>query len=217
MNEPMVGADDDWLNLFAPEEEAAIAERSAIRYELAAIEQAFFDDLDRRMREAGFVRLEGEALAWPKLADEDRNGLCYSRDGLVACHTSDSWRILARATGELLAELPEEVAVVARFARKAEPILWRTSWPPADPLLGARLRQIASECAEDELRMCQAVQARLETWLNKRKGMEVLHPLPSNGPQQGIASAKAETPVCGAPRVLPGRETYAGGGSARPA
>jgi hypothetical protein len=217
MNESMDDADDDWFDLFTPEEGAAIAELSAIRYEMAAFEQAFFDDLDRRMREAGFIRLAGEALSWPGLADEDRNGLCYSRDGLVACYTGSGWRVLARATGELLTELPEEADLVARFVMKAEPILCRTSWPPRGPLLGARLRQIAGECVEDELRICQAVQARLETWLNKRKGMEVLHPLPSNGPQQGIASAKAETPVCGAPRVLPGRETYAGGGSARPA
>jgi hypothetical protein len=183
MNELMDDVDDGWFDLFTPEESAAIAEQSAIRYELAAIEQAFFDDLDRRMREAGFVRLEGEALSWSGLADEDRNGLCYSRDGLVACHTSDSWRILARATGELLAELPEEVAVVARFARKAEQILWRTSWPPTGPLLGIRLRQIASECAEDELRMCQARQARLERWLREHKGTNVLRPLSSTGPQ----------------------------------
>jgi hypothetical protein len=183
MNEPMDGADDDWFDLFTPEESAAIAEQSAIRYELAAIEQAFFDDLDRRMREAGFVRLEEEALASAKLADEDRNGLCYSRDGLVACRTSDSWRILARATGELLAELPEEGSVVARFAIKAEPILWRTPWPPTGPLLGIRLRQIASECAEDELRMCQAVQTRLEGWLREHKGTNVLRPLSPTGPQ----------------------------------
>jgi hypothetical protein len=162
MNEPMDGADDDWLDLFTPEESAAIAKRSAIRHELAAIEQAFFDGLDRRMREVGFVRLEGEALACSKLADEDRSGLCYSRDGLITHYTGSSWRILARTTGELLAELPEEVGVVARFATKAEQILWRTSWPLGGPLLGVRLRQIASECVEDELRMCQARQARLE-------------------------------------------------------
>jgi hypothetical protein len=183
MNELMDDVDDDWFDLFTPEEEAAIAERSAIRYELAAIEQVFLDDLDRRMREAGFVRLEGEALAWPGLADEDRNGLCYSRDGLVACYTGSSWRVLARATGELLTELPEEADVVARFARKAEPILWRTSWPPAGPLLGARLRQMAGECVEDELQMCQAVQARLERWLREYKGTNVLRPLSSTGPQ----------------------------------
>ena len=64
MNERTNDVDDGWFDLFTPEESAAIAEQSAIRYELAAIEQAFFDDLDRRMREAGFVRLEGEALAW---------------------------------------------------------------------------------------------------------------------------------------------------------
>ena len=172
MNELMDDVDDGWFDLFTPEESAAIAEQSAIRYELAAIEQAFFDDLDRRMREAGFVRLEGEALSCSRLADGDRNGLCYSRDGLIACYTGSSWRVLARATGELLAELPEEVNVVARFAMKAEPILWRTSWPPAGPLLGTRLRQIASECAEDELRMCQAQQARLERWLHEHKGMD---------------------------------------------
>jgi hypothetical protein len=172
MNELMDDVDDGWFDLFTPEESAAIAEQSAIRYELAAIEQAFFDDLDRRMREAGFVRLEGEALAWPKLADEDRNGLCYSRDGLVARYASSSWRVLARATGELLTELPEEADVLARFVIKAEPILWRTSWPPAGPLLGVRLRQIAGECVEDELRICQAVQARLEGWLRERKGMD---------------------------------------------
>jgi hypothetical protein len=183
MNERTGDVDDGWFDLFTSEESAAIAEQSAIRYELAAIEQAFFEHLDRRMREAGFVRLEGEALSWSGLADEDRNGLCYSRDGLVACHTSDSWRILARATGELLAELPEEGSVVARFAIKAEPILWRTSWPPAGPLLGARLRQIAGECVEDELQMCQAVQARLERWLREYKGTNVLRPLSSTGPQ----------------------------------
>jgi hypothetical protein len=176
MNEALDDADDGWLDLFTPEESAAIAEQSAIRYELAAIEQAFFEDLDRRMREAGFVRLEGEALACSKLADEDRSGLCYSRDGLVARYAGRSWRVLARATGELLAELPEEVSVVARFATKAEQILWRTSWPPTGPLLGARLRQIASECVEDELRMCQVRQARLERWLCEHKGTNVPRP-----------------------------------------
>jgi hypothetical protein len=183
MNESMDDADDDWFDLFTPEERAAIAEKSAIRYEMAAFEQAFFDDLDRRMREAGFVRLAGEALSWPGLADEDRNGLCYSRDGLVACYTGSSWRVLARATGELLTELPEEADVVARFVTKAEPILCRTSWPPMGPLLGARLRQIAGECVEDELRICQAVQARLERWLREYKGTNVLRPLSSTGPQ----------------------------------
>jgi hypothetical protein len=58
MNERTDDVDDGWFDFFTPEESAAIAEQSAIRYELAAIEQAFFDDLDRRMREAGFVRLE---------------------------------------------------------------------------------------------------------------------------------------------------------------
>jgi hypothetical protein len=183
MNELMDDADDGWFDFFTPEESAAIAEQSAIRYEMAAFEQAIFDNLDRRMREAGFVRLEEEALASAKLADEDRSGLCYSRDGLIARYASRSWRVLARATGELLAELPEEVSVVTRFARKAEPILWRTSWPPADPLLGIRLRQIASECAEDELRMCQAVQTRLEGWLREHKGTNVLRPLSPTGPQ----------------------------------
>jgi hypothetical protein len=183
MNERTDDVDDGWFDLFTPEESAAIAEQSVIQHELAAIEQAFFEHLDRRMREAGFVRLEGEALACSKLADEDRNGLCYSRDGLIARYASSSWRVLARATGELLAELPEEVSVVTRFARKAEPILWRTSWPPADPLLGIRLRQIASECAEDELRMCQAVQTRLEGWLREHKGTNVLRPLSPTGPQ----------------------------------
>jgi hypothetical protein len=174
MNEAMDDADDGWVDLVTPEESAAIAEQSAIQHELAAVGQAFFEHLDGRMREAGFVRLEGEALACSKLADEDRNGLCYSRDGLIARYASSSWRVLARATGELLAELPEEVNVVARFARKAEQILWRTSWPPAGPLLGASLRQIASECVEDELRMCQAVQARLERWLREHRGANVL-------------------------------------------
>ncbi len=183
MNERMDDVDDDWFDLFTPEERAAIAEQSAIRYEAAAFEQAFFEDLDRRMREAGFVRLEGEALAWSKLADEDRNGLCYSHDGLIARYAGSSWRILARATGELLAELPEEVDVVARFARKAEQILWRTPWPPAGPLLGIRLQQIASECAEDELRMCQARQARLERWLREHKDTNVLRSLSATGPQ----------------------------------
>ena len=124
-----------------------------------------------------------KSLSWSGLGEKDRNGLCYSRDGLVACHTSDSWRILARATGELLAELPEEVGVVARFGTKAEQILWRTPWPPTGPLLGIRLRQIASECAEDELRMCQAVQTRLEGWLREHKGTNVLRPLSPTGPQ----------------------------------
>ena len=183
MNESMDDADDGWFDLFTPEESAAIAEQSAIRYELASIEQAFFEDLDRRMREAGFVRLAGEALSWPGLADDDRNGLCYSRDGLVACYTGSGWRVLARATGELLTELPEEADVVARFVMKAEPILCRTSWPPMGLLLGIRLRQIASECAEDELRMCQAVQARLETWLNRRDGKDAPSPLSPTGPQ----------------------------------
>jgi hypothetical protein len=183
MSESMDDVDDGWFNLFTPEESAAIAEKSAIRYEMAAIEQALFDDLDRRMREAGFVRLEGEALSWSGLADEDRNGLCYRRDGLVACYTGSSWRVLARATGELLAELPEEADVVARFVMKAEPILCRTSWPPMGPLLGARLRQIAGECVEDELRIYQAVQARLEGWLRERKGTNVLRPLSPTGPQ----------------------------------
>jgi hypothetical protein len=72
---------------------------------------------------------------------------------------------------------------VARFVMKAEPILCRTSWPPMGPLLGIRLRQIASECAEDELRMCQARQARLERWLREHKGTNVLRPLSPTGPQ----------------------------------
>ena len=183
MNEAMDDADDGWVDLFTPEESATIAEQSVIQHELAAIEQAFFEHLDRRMCEAGFVRLEGEALACSKLADEDRNGLCYSRDGLVACYTGSSWRVLARATGELLTELPEEADVVAGFVTKAEPILCRTSWPPMGPLLGASLRQIASECAEDELRMCQTRQARLERWLCEHKGTNVLRPLSPTGPQ----------------------------------
>jgi hypothetical protein len=167
---------------FTPEEDAAIAERYAIQCETAAFEQAFFENLDRRMREAGFVRLEGEALAWPKLADEDRNSLCYSRDGLIARYAGSSWRILARATGELLAELPEEVDVVARFAFQAEQIVWQTSWPPKGPLLGTCFRQIASECVENELRQRRAVQARLESWLHNHKGTDV-SPLFPTGPQ----------------------------------
>jgi hypothetical protein len=168
---------------FTPEQSAANAERYAILCETAAVEQAFYEYLDRRMREAGFVRLEEEALAWSKLADEDHNGLCYSRDGLIASYTGSSWRILARATGELLTELPEEVGVVARFAFQAEQILWQTSWPPADPLLGTRLRQIARECVEDELRQCRALQARLERWLHKHKGTDASPLLSLTDPQ----------------------------------
>ena len=96
MNESMDDADDDWFDLFTPEEGAAIAEQSVIQHELAAIEQAFFEHLDRRMREAGFVRLEGEALSWSGLQAEHGNSLCYSRDGLVVC-AAGRWRSGSRS------------------------------------------------------------------------------------------------------------------------
>jgi len=179
MNEPMDDADDGWLDPAAPEE----AEQYAMRHEHAAFEQAYYEDLNRRMCEAGFVRVEEEALSGSGLAEEDRTSLYYSREGLVACYTGSGWRVLARATGELLAELPEEGSVVARFTIKAEPILWQTPWPPAGLLLGIRLRQIARECVEDELRMCQAVQARLERWLNRHDGKDAPPPLSPTGPQ----------------------------------
>jgi hypothetical protein len=149
---------------FTREKSSEIARHSEILALNASIERAWQAAIDREMRDAGFARVDDDGLAHLAVAVSEWGASAYTRNGLVACHGGDGWRIYAQGTGQFLAALPEQISVVCRFVWKAEQMMF---WPLAGAIDAAQqssLRTIAREAVEEEIALQNAATSRLKDW-----------------------------------------------------
>jgi hypothetical protein len=181
-------ADVDDTMIFSEEESEAIARHCELLDLNTTIEQAYREGLDRGMRDAGFAPVHDDRLARLAVPPGRWGATCYTRNGLVACLGGDDWQVHAQGTGHLLATLPEEVGVVARFVRKAERLAF---WPLVEeigPELRDELRALAREAVEEEAALRHAAWRRLRAWLRRH------HPAGSPGDPAGSPGDPAVAP-----------------------